>query len=338
MLTIGASEPGPCGVRDYARSLATGREVWLDVPPHRGWRQGWYADRALLRAARAAASRGDAAVFHWSPFTHGAHGVPMLAAFVPLALRRKGVRTATVLHELAYPWGRRGVRGAVWAVAQRVVLAPVVAGSDLLLVTTDERAEWLRRRYRRDAVVRPVWETVPVAADVTGEGSGLGTLSWSHDVVRRDLALEAARGGTLQLLGGPGPDSPSAEAWRADARRYGVTLDFSGVLDPAALSERIAALGVYLHLDSSGPTPRRTSLANALAHGRPVLAVDGPQTWRTLGDAVVLAAPDAYARAARELLADPGRRREVGARGRAFFEREMDRAATVRLLEERLAP
>jgi len=89
------------------------------------------------------------------------------------------------------------------------------------------------------------------------------------------------------------------------------------------VSRQLAACEVIVFPDPSGPSSRKTSLAAALAHGKPVVALDGAQTWRELVDAgavVVGANRDAMAVELGRLMCDRDARSDLGARARAFSE------------------
>ena len=80
---------------------------------------------------------------------------------------------------------------------------------------------------------------------------------------------------------------------------------------------------------------RKTTLAASLASGRPVVALDGPNTWDDLvrERAIALAEPNslALAETVRKLLADLSATNALGNRGRVFADRHMsrDQAATI---------
>jgi glycosyltransferase involved in cell wall biosynthesis len=209
------------------------------------------------------------------------------------------------------------------------------------IVTSSDRADWLdTRRWlpRRPVTVVPVFSNVPVAAPANGAGHGLRVGVFGFRMVYDQVDAvtvafarlrERRPDARLVLVGAPGPDSDHADRWRAAMARGGCAeeLEFSGVLAPDALSAALAGLDTVVYADPSGPTSRRGTLAAALAHGRPVVALDGPQRWDSLADAgaVVLSPPDpvALAEQLERFAADPELRRRVGERGRAFYERSM---------------
>jgi glycosyltransferase involved in cell wall biosynthesis len=127
----------------------------------------------------------------------------------------------------------------------------------------------------------------------------------------------------------------AAERGLADA------LDFTGPLPAQALSDTLARCDVLLFADTVGPTGRKGTLAGELASGRPVVAIDGPLTWRALVEARAarVVAPEAaeLAAALGELLGDREERERLGARGRSFYLREMALERTVTVTRELLA-
>jgi glycosyltransferase involved in cell wall biosynthesis len=112
----------------------------------------------------------------------------------------------------------------------------------------------------------------------------------------------------------------------------GDLLSFEGPLPVQELSDELADCDVLLSVPLSGPTSRKTSLAGSLISGTPVVAIDGPLTWRELlgAQAAEVVAPSAedLANALEALLLDEGRRAALGARGRAFAESRMGLART----------
>jgi glycosyltransferase involved in cell wall biosynthesis len=146
----------------------------------------------------------------------------------------------------------------------------------------------------------------------------------------------------LTLLGAPGRPSEVAEAWVAAARTREIAhaLSFSGVLPVQELSDALAACEVLLFVDPPGPTSRKTTLAASLAAGRAVLALDGPRRWSRLiqADAARVAEPTSLAVADEldALLADESLRDALGARGRAFAERNMSADHSARVVADLL--
>jgi glycosyltransferase involved in cell wall biosynthesis len=339
VLMVGASSTRTCGVRDYALVTSEAmRRLGTDV--RRCWWERQHgssvtttnaeASRFLDECLRAVEQeRPHVVLWQYSVFTWGAHGIPFLASRTARRLSDSGIPVVAVLHEFAYPFGRQGARGAVWATSHRVALKSMWHALAGTIVTTEGRAAWLRsRRWLGSKPVRflPVCSNLPVSSAIRA-GSvretptrTVGVFGFATD---RRLADEVLKALTrlsamdlptrLVLVGAPGPTSPAADLWRAAAARAGfASLEFSGILDPAPLADVLASVDAVLLLDRAGPMSRKGTLAAALAFAKPVVAVDGPERWEQLVEerAVVPAAPTAVALSAalRPLLDDEGAR------------------------------
>jgi hypothetical protein len=348
---VGASLADTCGVRDHAALLARalGEEGvscslhWLrreQAPLRACWAQSRAWTQALVAELRG--NRPDAVLLHYSVFAYSYRGVPLFVHPTVSALRGLGVPLVVFGHELAFPWRRRGVRGAVWALTQRALLVDLMRVSTAVLVTADFRVRWLTSRRwlpRRPVALAPVFSNLPppaAARPSRGERGLVGLFGYAYGPGAIALVLDAVglladRGVDLRLtlLGAPGRDSPSGEAWRAAARLRGVAhaLSFSGVLPAQDLSDALAGCEVLLFADAPGPSSRKTTLAASLASGRPLVAVDGRHSWSELveSEAARVVAPTAraLADAIGALLADEHEQEALGARGRAFAERRM---------------
>jgi glycosyltransferase involved in cell wall biosynthesis len=343
---VGVSPGEICGVHDHARLLAGGLGAeGVECSMH--WlvreRSGLQAEREEMAAfaqrlrEELPRSKADMVLLHYSVFAFAHRGLPLFVPSLLGAVRGAGLPVVTVLHEAVYPWNVGGARGKLWAASQRVALIDLVRLSGALLVTADFRADWLRSRLwlpRRPVAVAPVFSNLPAPRRVApGERDGetVGLFGYSYEGTNHELVLDAlahlhrrGRPARLRLLGAPGPDSDAARSWRQGAAARGLegSLSFSGRLGEQELSDELARCDVLLCIAALGPTSRKGSLAGSLASGRPVLALDGPRTWRELveADALRLAAqsPQALAAGLGELLGDAGLQEELGARGRAF--------------------
>jgi hypothetical protein len=242
----------------------------------------------------------------------------------------------------------------VWASTQRLALAALMRDVSGAIVTADFRAEWLRSSRwlpSRPILMAPVFSNLPPPrAGAAGPGDGLvGVFGYAYESAASGLALDAiaqVRGAgvpaRLRLLGAPGAESPAGESWTGEARARGLedALSFSGALPEQELSDELASCDVLLFPDLAGASSRKSTLAAALASGAPVVALDGPYTWRPVLDAgaarVVEPSVQDVAGAVAELLRDAGMRRELGMSGREFAAREMSRATVVRAVRELL--
>lgn len=299
MIQLGVSNHAHyCGLRDYAEGLAaelhelgaSSECVWTSSRRGRGyvsqlWDE-WKSVRLLLRGSAGA----DVVVLHWTPFALGTRGVPTVSLLLPILLRARRKTVYVVLHELVYPWGRHGVRGLVWALAQRAGLPVLVAGVHGAIVTTAPREKALRRMGRltpaRVACI-PVWSNIP--ADEVWRPRGhhgleVHSFGWGHEAVRADIAagavaLLAGRGVAVNwtLIGGD-PLGGAAASWRSAFHLAGAsdTLRFTGRLSSSEIGSQLASCSVYADLDADGPSSRRGSLAAALAIGVPTITLESP--------------------------------------------------------------
>lgn len=330
VLVAGASAEPICGTRDSARTLAhalgdAGAEiatVW--------WNRGeepltrWLSDVAHTKA--------DVVLWHYSPFTWATRGVPVHVPRALRALRTNGAPVVTFFHELMFPWGSLGARGAIHASSQRLALVPILWASRAGVVTTEDRLAWLRRRTALPLLFTPVVSNIPsTGVGGTNGAPRIGVFGFRRERVPASLVAQAVArvpDARLVLVGAPGPDAAEAEEWRGAAAAAGVPVDFTGILTPPALSEALASLDVVVFPDTLGPTTRRGTLAAALAHAKPVVAFDGEQTWsrfvseRALD--VVPQSPDALGERLRTLALDDELRAAQSRRAAAFHDRWLD--------------
>lgn len=345
ILNIGISRTGPCGVRDYAHVVGRALEdagasvdtQWLDLEP--GWgprelrrRTGRFLDEVDRRTE---GRRYDWLAWHYSVFSYAHAGIPVVARLTARRLAATGVPVVGVLHELAYPFHRSGARGLAFAVTQRLALRSVLRPLRAAVVTTDARADLLERAHwlpHRPAIALPVCANVAVGHRPERRGARpvVGIVGFASESYLVAPVVEAL--GTvdaeLLLVGAPGPDSAQAEQWRRSARSVGIAdrVSFTGVLDAERYADAIASVDVVVFPDEDGPSSRKGTLAAAFAASRPVVAFDGPDTWRLAVDehAVTLVPADAgdLSRALAGLLRDDERRDEQGRRAAAFYLRE----------------
>ena len=140
----------------------------------------------------------------------------------------------------------------------------------------------------------------------------------------------------MRLVGQPGAAGTRAQRWREAAERAGCAgaLSFSGVVDRPELSREVSAAPLVLFPNAAGPITAKSTIASALAHGRPVVAIDGPKRWDGFAPAMALAPPSAPALAdcLERLLADDAERRRLAAAGAELYERELAPEVTARRL------
>jgi glycosyltransferase involved in cell wall biosynthesis len=359
VLVAGASVAPTCGVRDHATLLTRGL-AQANISPSLHWldREGsslagarsefsaWTRDLRVEMAR----DRPDAVLLHYSVFSFAHRGVPIFVHPTLSALDTSRVPLLAMMHEIVYPWRYSGWRGDVWALTQRALLIDVMRACRGAIVTADSRARWLHSRVwlpARPVLVAPVFSNLPVPGERPPPSAAqarpaIGMFGYSYEGAAQSLVLDALgllrdRGvdAQLRLLGAPGRASQAGREWLAAAQRRGLqsALWFSEPLPAQELSDALAACDVLLFPDAAGPSSRKGSLAGALASGRPIVALQGVNTWAKLVGAqaasVVQPTPAAVAQALGQLLGDDERREALGARGRAFAQDEMSLARTV---------
>jgi glycosyltransferase involved in cell wall biosynthesis len=347
---VGVSIDDPCGVRDHATLLAAELTSegfvcslhWLArTETSLGAETAEVTRWARSLAGELERERPDAVLLHYSVFALSHRGVPVYVRPVVHALRRLRVPLVSFMHEFAYPWSLGAMRAKVWAATQRVALIDVMRASAGIVVSADDRADWLRTRPwlpRRAISVAPVFSNLPPASRPAagGDAERIGLFGYAHEGVAVDTVVEALRALReadraleLVLLGAPGRDSPAAARWLQVAARNGVAdaLSFSGRLPAQQLSDELAGCAVLLFAERGGPTARKTTLAASLSSGQPVVVLDGPNSWAQLrqAQATVVAQPAArpLADAVARLLDDAGERERRGQLGRAFAQSTM---------------
>jgi glycosyltransferase involved in cell wall biosynthesis len=351
VLVLGASPAPLCGVRDHAAILSAALEregvscstSWLTREPE-SLRASHRRMGAWTRAVRAELdrTRAQAILLHYSVFSFSYRGLPLFTHGLLGALGDGEAPLLSILHEYAYPWRRDGAVGLAWALTQRAALLELVRASAAITATTESRAGWLRTRAwlpRRPVAVTPVFSNLPAPAGGEPPENPLpviGIFGYSYGAAVARLICAALRSlqddgrpTRLLLIGAPGPGSPEGEQWVRSAAAAGLASapSFTGRCELAELAEAIGGCEVILNADPSGPSSRKTTLAAALASGRPVLALDGPARWVRLAESgaalIVEPAERALADALRGLIDDQGRREQLGGRGAAFAAENM---------------
>lgn len=360
--SVGAVPPGPSGVHDYGtilsralrdRGFATTDLWFLNRADRIG--DACAVSRKMLRQAFSVRA-GDAVLWHYSPVAHGYHGIPMPGICMGILLRARRIRVVTVLHELAYTYrpGTDGFKGRVKALAQKLALRVVLAGSSAVVVTTEQRRrslEAIGRGHRIPAIVVPVFPTVTPAngaSSPAASGFTLGVPGFSGDGVRPDLLLDAVAElparirCRIVLLGAPGGNSSAGDAWSRLARDRGIgdLLEFTGILEPQDLSRFFQVCHAIVLVNEEGPSSRKTTLANALAHGLPIVSLNGPNRWNELVDSGAIRVASADASTLRMALVElhdaADLRSSLGIRGRAFGVRYMSLAGAADVIYELL--
>lgn len=361
---VGISTSPTCGVRAHAELLTGGLQRagigcswhWLNrhEPSLRGSRAEIGAWTGEL-AGELGGPPAEAILLHYSVFSYSFRGVPIFVHPVLSALRSRGIPIVSVLHEFAYPWLYGGWRGLLWATTQRAAAIEVMRASAAAIVTAPERQQWLRTRpwlARRPVALAPVYSNLPAPTGSrapVGARPRVGLFGYSYQGAAVALVLDAlaalrAQGSDaeLVLLGAPGASSAAGATWTGAAAERGLerAVTFTGALPAQELSDALARCEVLLFADTAGASSRKGTLAGSLASGRPVVALDGPRTWRKLREegAARIVAPtlQALAGAVGSLLADEAERERLGQRGRRFAEQRMGLEVTVRAVKELL--
>ena len=279
----------------------------------------------------------------------------------PCAARARPL--VTLLHEYAYPWGRAGLRGAVWALTQRAVLIEVVRASTALDVTADFRAERLASRRwlpRRPVVVAPVFSNLPEPARAPGAepakgGAGgetrvVGLFGYGAEGTEVELVLDA-----LRLLREPGPRGRAAAARRAGRGLGGGPRLERGAAARAALRARCRSRGCWPR--RSWRTRSPPAMCCCSPTPRADLAQDDARRLAGLGQpargdrrAATLAARSPTPARLRSSRRRPGAGRrarascsttapsatEFGERGRAFAREQMSAERSAQVLDQLL--
>lgn len=339
------------GVRDYAEILnASLRERNFQVDSHYIDADGanfLTAIRCGLRMLKVAWScrQNEVMLAHYSPFSFAFRGVPLVGALFGTVAQLRGARVIVVLHELFYGWNTgRGKRRLI-AVTQWLTLRLVLMNADGVLVTTEPRKryiEQLPKMFSPLTLFAPVFSTIPRMQPkpplLTGQRPRLVVPSFTGDQTPRDLLLDALVSMSptvvdLVLLGSPGPHAPETIAWTDGCRLRGLPHPiFTGLVSKEEYSLQLHCSSAVVLLSEEGPTGRRSSLSVALAHGKPVIAINGPLTWAAVADsgAVGLCEPSARALGAqlRRVLGSERLLTSMSESASSFYEREMSVSRT----------
>lgn len=355
-LVVGASSSPTCGLRDYAAAL----DPWLEPSETVWWeRDSRWSARETRRSARrfageiaaALARRPRAVLWNYAVFDYGRRtawdlqGTPVHTAGVARRLRASRVPVITVVHEAAYSFREPGWQRKALALTHRAALVGVTGASHGLVVSTEDRERWIagRRWLGSRPIARiPVCSTLPRATPVESS-SEVAVLGFGADDARAATVTGAIRrlrdrgvDTRVRLIGQPGETGRAADRWRRAAGDAGVAgaLSFGGVASPGELARDLASAPLVLFPNAAGPVAGKTTIASALAQGRPVVAIDGPQRWDGFDGPVALVKPTAAGLADRleSLLRDSAARDRLAAAGASLHERELSPEVTARRL------
>jgi glycosyltransferase involved in cell wall biosynthesis len=267
---------------------------------------------------------------------------------------RGGDHVRLMFHEL-FLYFRLADRPTRWVLppVHRLMLRTVLAGCSRIDYATEEWGRLLRRypaARERPMAWLPVPSNIPVVDDpdgvaavrrrvAPGGGPVVGHFGTFSDDQRRRLhpifpGLLLGRPDRVGLLIGRDGERFAAEV---SARHPGLAgrLSVTGGRDAADVSRHLQACDVLIQPYPGGLCARRGSAMAGLAHGLPVVSTLGSFTEPVFVESgcAALAAeaegPGGLARAAEQLLADPGARAVVGAAARRTYDEHFALERTV---------
>jgi len=278
-------------------------------------------------------SAGDGVLVQYTNFAFGSRGFNPWLAPAMARWRRKGLRITTIFHETYTD--QKGPKGLAMRTWQRYFFWRVGLASHACLFSVEP---WTRRYSawfpRARVETLRVGSNIPVVpvdrSRLRGElgiGEGvpvLGVFGGTHPsrlfdwIERASSSLTSA--GIRHVVLRIGPDSEVVARRLASAP----LLDL-GIREPAEVSRALGCCDVFLSPISDGASSRRGSLLAGLGHGLPVVTTLGPSsdaTFREAGGAAfeVATGPEDFALRVAGLVADPGRRTELGAAARSFHD------------------
>jgi glycosyltransferase involved in cell wall biosynthesis len=287
-----------------------------------------------LGSALATSYAPDWVLLQYNPFQYGRMGVAPGMLRDALELRRRTRAPLVVMVHEAWINITDLKSGAI-GLWQRIQLRSLLKLADGVMTST----EALAREIGSGAAHVPIPANitpVDLTADEARERLGLGgrivvtlfgrrnpSRALDYAVVAIEMLRDtygAARLAVLNL----GADSPPLSL------SPGIKAISPGAISAEALSTHLWASDVVLLPFADGLSTRRTTLMAALAHGKPVVGLEGSNTdevLRQAGDALVLVPTgdrDAFARAVVDLLEQPARMRSIGERGRRLYESRFD--------------
>lgn len=357
---VGAAMGQACGVRDQAtihqRALeSAGFPVsrhWFEMEETWGFgttitQNGkWFKD--FNKAIRDVTPQW--LIWHYSASNHGYRGLPILAPLWAWILASSKIPVVLFLHEFAYPFRRRGWRGAGQAIAQRAALIPMFFLSRGVIVTTEDRAGWVQSRRwlrQRPITVVPVCSNLPenhLAASQECQSSlKVGVFGFRQELCSPNMVVPTVAqllnsGLDIQLImaGAPGGDSPQADRWRQAAKDAGHpgALSFTGVLRQSQLVQELQTIDVFAFPETDGPNTGKSTLAALLALGKAVVAVDGSRrSDRMVNEGALELArnPDELASALEMLLRNEAARAEQGERAAKWYADNMSSDVVAKL-------
>jgi glycosyltransferase involved in cell wall biosynthesis len=197
-----------------------------------------------------------------------------------------------------------------------------LAHADRIVAQTADQQRLYREEWGRESVVIPNLVEIPDRAVDVVSGSAivwLGTYKeqkrpeWFLELARRLPARRFRMSGTMPVP----PDSPKAWEEAQAAARALPNLEVGGHVDPGRLDERFQDAALFVHTSPVEGFPN--TVLEAWARGVPTITAVDPDrvvTERGLGE--VATSIEALVDAVARWMDDPGRRRDAGARARAY--------------------
>ena len=295
-----------------------------------------YVDRGLTNVLAGAPPRWI--LLQYNPFSYGRRGFAPGLLRDAMRVRRRWPQApfvVTVHEHEAWVRSMSDWRSTLMGAYQRAQMRLLLRMVDGVIVVR----ETLGRELGTACTHIPVGSNitpVPVTAEeararlglsgmlvlaLFGRGNPARALDHAESAIE---ALSSARGadGICVLNLGSGSPIPAVPA--------GVQIRTPGALSGGELSLHLRASELLLLPFTDGMSTRRTTLMAGLAHGLPVIGLQGVNTDRILIqhiDTMVLTPcgdVDAYAHAVVRLILDPTRRQAVGRAGRSLYERNFD--------------
>ncbi len=204
-------------------------------------------------------------------------------------LRARGVPIVTTVHEYWSP-ATLSPKRAIWRWLCKRALSAVAARSSRLVATTPYAASVLAETGipgAKDAAIIPIGTGIPAfaRAEAADDGASFGGQACSTAVMfgqpailDRDVVLHFARWVAAQS---PRPRwiwiARSAEEMRAWWRGLGApdVVEIHGGLPAGRVSQLLSEASIGLAVYDDGASTRRSSLAALVAHGLPVVGLDG---------------------------------------------------------------
>jgi glycosyltransferase involved in cell wall biosynthesis len=200
--------------------------------------------------------------------------------------------------------------------------ARAVRGADAIIAQTQVQQDLFRGTWGRESVVIPNLVELPQSPVDPGIAGAVLWLSTYKDYKRPEWVVELARRlpSLRFIMAGVIPPPPlTAEMfeWTREAARSLPNLEVRGHLDHHQLASFFSSGALFLHTSPMEGSPN--TMLEAWAHGLPTVSavdLDGIVSREGLGE-VAADLPGIEAGLGR-WMADPARRREAGARARAY--------------------